>query len=222
MSQPVDRAGAPAGPRRRRTASRTLLLTVWGLLLTAVLAGGALRNAGSDESGAASAKVARGKYLVTVLGCNDCHTPLEMGPKGPEPDMTRMLSGHPEGMVMPPPPQLAPDAPWNWAGAATLTAFAGPWGTSYAANLTPDPNTGIGIWTEEMFVKALRTGRHMGQSREILPPMPWQWAGQMTDEDLSAVFAYLRSIPAIKNRVPEPVIAPMPPPPAALSPSPSR
>jgi hypothetical protein len=159
----------------------------------------------------APSQVERGKYLVTLMVCNDCHTPLKMGPKGPEPDMSRMLSGHPEGMVMPPSPKLAPDAPWNWTGSATLTAFAGPWGISYAANLTPDPNTGLGIWSEEMFIKALRTGKHMGQSRDILPPMPWQWFAQATDQDLKAIYAYLRTIPPVKNRVPDAVLAPPPP-----------
>ena len=106
--------------------------------------------------------VERGKYLVTIAACSDCHTPMKMGPNGPEPDMSRMLSGHPEGFPAVEPPKLAPDAPWNWSGAATSTAFAGPWGISYAFNLTPDQNTGLGIWTEEMFVKAMRTGRHMG------------------------------------------------------------
>jgi hypothetical protein len=125
--------------------------------------------------------------------------------------MTRMLSGHPETLKMPPPPSMVPTDPWNWAGAATLTAFAGPWGISYAMNLTPDENTGIGIWTEEMFVSAIRTGRHMGTSRPILPPMPWIVYRNMTDEDLKSVYAYLRTIPAISNRVPDPVIAAPPP-----------
>ena len=151
--------------------------------------------------------VARGKYLVTVMACNDCHTPWKMGPKGPEPDMTRMLSGHPEGFVMPAPPALAPDAPWNWAGAATNTAFAGPWGISYAINLTPDKATGLGPWNEEMFVKAIRTGTHWGSSRPILPPMPWPALSQLTDEDLKAMWAYLQTIPAIPNHSPDSVVA---------------
>jgi mono/diheme cytochrome c family protein len=222
---PPDAASSPPQPRRR-TANRSLLLGIWGLLLATVLAAGSLRYA-SDEAvssgGGApaqaargdAARVARGRYLVTIASCNDCHTPLKMGPKGPEPDMDRMLSGHPEQMVMPAPPSLAPEAPWNWAGAGTLTSFAGPWGISYAANLTPDRNTGLGIWSREMFVKALRTGRHMGQSRPLLPPMPWRGIAQMTDDDLGAVYAYLRTIPPVHNRVPEPVIAPLPPAPAA-------
>ncbi len=152
--------------------------------------------------------VERGLYLVTVAGCNDCHTPLNMGPNGPEPDRERLLSGHPETLILPPPP--APAGPWNWSGAASNTAFAGPWGVTYGTNLTPDEMTGLGIWTEETFLKTLRTGRHWGEARPILPPMPWQNYSAMSDEDLKAVYAYLRSIPPIRNRVPEAVMAPPP------------
>jgi mono/diheme cytochrome c family protein len=149
--------------------------------------------------------VERGQYLVTIGGCNDCHTPMKMGPKGPEPDMTRMLSGHPQDAKLPPPPPAA--GPWMVVG-FPMTAWSGPWGVSYAANLTPDQNTGMGIWTEDIFIKAMRTGKHYGTSRPILPPMPWQDFGKMTDEDLKAVFAYLRSIPPVKNLVPDPVPPP--------------
>jgi cytochrome c553 len=152
-----------------------------------------------------AARVERGKYLVTIGGCNDCHTPLKMGANGPEPDMTRFLSGHPEQMGALPPNK--PQGPWLWAGAATNTAFSGPWGISYAANLTPDPNTGLGIWTEDMFIKAIREGKHMGTSRPILPPMPWPAFRNYNDDDLKAIFAYLKTIPAIHNQVPDPVIA---------------
>ena len=206
----MDSTGRPTSAPGRR---RTLLLALWGLVLASILAAGALRSASQDAPSAGSA-VERGRYIATTAGCNDCHTPLKMGPNGPEPDMSRLLSGHPEGLVMPPPPKL-PDGPWQWLGAGTSTAFAGPWGVSYALNLTPDQNTGLGIWTEDMFVKAMRTGKHMGQSRPILPPMPWQNVAQMTDADLKALYAYLRSIPAIKNRVPDAVIAEPPSAPAA-------
>lgn len=151
-------------------------------------------------------QVARGKYLVTVGGCNDCHTPWKMGAKGPEPDMTRMLSGHPSNLVMEAPKKSKDDL-WLWSGAATNTAFAGPWGISYARNLTPDQVSGLGIWDEAMFIKTLRTGRHMGVSRPLLPPMPWPNYAQMSDQDLKAVYAYLRSIPPVRNEVPDAVIA---------------
>jgi mono/diheme cytochrome c family protein len=147
--------------------------------------------------------VERGKYLVTIAGCHDCHTPTKMGPNGPEPDMSRMLSGHPETLKITKGPKL--DMPWMGAASATFTAWSGPWGISFTANLTPDQNTGLGQWTEELFMKAIREGKHMGTSRDILPPMPWQVYRQMTDEDLKSVFAYLRTIPAVRNQVPDPV-----------------
>jgi hypothetical protein len=201
---------------------RFATLTAAAAALAVVLAAAPARPATgtSDETTAPATKpdadaVARGRYLVTVIACNDCHTPLKMGPNGPEPDMARMLSGHPEGMTLPPPP--AASGPWIWSGIAANTAFAGPWGISYSANLTPDEATGLGIWTEDMFVKAMRTGKHFGQSRPILPPMPWPWIAQMTDEDLKAMYAYLRTVPPVVNHVPDPV----PPPAAAASQAPT-
>jgi len=173
---------------------------VWfGVLVLAALAAAAFSASSTNTSSAD--RVTRGAYLVKIMGCNDCHTPWKMGPQGPEPDMSRMLSGHPENFKVPPPAEL-PDG-WVMATAATNTAFAGPWGISYTANLTPDQNTGLGIWTEDMFVQAIRTGRHMGVSRPINPPMPWPMYRNATDEDLKSVYAYLRTITPIVNHVPE-------------------
>jgi len=152
-------------------------------------------------SPAQSAKVQRGEYLVKIMGCNDCHTPWKMGSQGPEPDMDRFLSGHPEQIG--PLPMAKAAEPFLWSGFATNTAFSGPWGVSYAFNLTPEQNTGLGIWTEEMFVQTIRTGRHMGVSRPINPPMPWPAYRNATDDDLKAVYAFLRTIKPIVNRVPE-------------------
>jgi mono/diheme cytochrome c family protein len=154
--------------------------------------------------GGTSDVVKRGEYLVRVGSCNDCHTPLKMGPTGPEPDMTRMLSGHPSDLKMPPAP--GPTGPWAWHGAATSTAFAGPWGVSYAIYLTSDA-TGLRNWTEDMFVRAMRTGQHTGNGRPILPPMPWQSLNAMTDADLRAVFAYLKTVPPVRNLVPAAKVA---------------
>jgi mono/diheme cytochrome c family protein len=148
-----------------------------------------------------NAQIERGRYLVTFGGCNDCHTPMKLTPQGPQQDISRRLSGHPEGMELPPAPK--PDGPW-FASTAGMTAWAGPWGLSYASNLTPDKNTGLGIWTEEMFLKAMRNGRHFGEGRPILPPMPWQAVASLNDDDFKAIFAYLRSIPPVRNQVPEP------------------
>jgi len=184
----------------RKTAIALSFLLIAGAVAASVRQQSAKREQQAQE------QVARGKYLVTILACNDCHTPLKMGPKGPEPDMSRFLSGHPEQVKLPAPPKLD-RGPWMWAGDATNTAFAGPWGISYARNLTPEKLTGIGIWTEDMFMKSLRTGRHWGVGRPILPPMPWQAFGQMKDDDLRAIYAYLRTIKPVKNEVPDAVVA---------------
>ena len=152
-------------------------------------------------------RIARGEYLVKTMGCHDCHTPHKLGPKGPERDMSRALTGHPEGLTMPPAPKLPP-GPWVWTGAGTMTAFAGPWGVSFTANLTPDPETGLGKWTEDMFISAMKTGRQQGKGRPILPPMPYFVVAELTDEDIKSLFAYLQSLPPVKNRVPQPVDPP--------------
>ena len=155
---------------------------------------------------APAAQVERGHYLVTTMGCNDCHTPLKFNEelKMPLPDMSRMLSGHPEGAPDPSSDYKGPDAVII---GPTSTSFKLPFGVVYSPNLTPDKATGIGDWTEAMFLSALRTGKHLGGSgRAILPPMPWPGYRQLTDEDLKAIFAYLRSIPAIKNEVPPPKV----------------
>lgn len=148
--------------------------------------------------------VNRGKYLVNAVGCNDCHTPMKMGAKGPEPDMTRFLSGHPQDMVLPPPP-VSPPGPWMGSFAATMTAWAGPWGVSFTRNLTPDKESGLGDWTEQNFIATFRTGKRMGKGRDILPPMPIPAFKNMTDSDLKSIFAYLKTIPIVKNKVPEPI-----------------
>ena len=160
-------------------------------------------DGGGAKTVAPADKAARGKYLVTTSGCNDCHTPWKVGPSGPEPDMSRMLSGHPEKMELPAPPQ--PAGPWIVAAAATNTAWAGPWGISYTANLTPDKETGLGKWTLRNFTDTIRTGRHLGRGRPILPPMPIPMYKHFTDEDLAAIYTYLQTIPPVQNRVPEPV-----------------
>jgi len=152
--------------------------------------------------------VERGKYLITLGGCHDCHTPKVMGPGGaPVPDAAKLLSGHPEKL---PPPSWSPDDMKRNVGATTnemLTAWAGPWGVSFAINLTPDKETGIGEWSENNFIQALRTGKHQGQpnGRDILPPMPWFDMKDLTERDLKAIWAYLRSLPPIKNQVSFPI-----------------
>lgn len=145
--------------------------------------------------------IQRGKYLVTVAACGECHTPHKVGPNGLEPDTTRLLAGHPqeEKVTLPP----AGSKEWTTMAWRTNTAFYGPWGVAFAANLTPDEETGIGIWDEELFIRVMRTGKHWGAGRDIARIMPWHQYAQMTDDDLKAIFAYLKSLPPVKNEVPE-------------------
>jgi len=188
------------------------------IILTALLATASLRAAGAGVAGdeqlvapptpaGLTAQQVRGKYLVDIMGCHDCHTPMKMGPNGPQWDMDRMLSGHPEQLVMPPAPALPP-GPWIGTAAATFTAWNGPWGTSFTANLTPDKETGLGDWTVEQFIATMKTGKDRGKGRPVLPPMPVLNLANLTDEDIRALFAYLQTIKPIKNRVPQPIDPP--------------
>jgi len=149
--------------------------------------------------------IERGEFLITAGGCDDCHTPKNFGPKGPELDMTRRFSGHPEGTPIPP---VDTTLLHQWAYLShDLTMAVGPWGVTFSANLTPDNKTGIGTWQPEMFINAMKTGKHLGvaDGRPILPPMPWQSVARLSEEDLKAMFVYLKTLPAVKNEVPDPI-----------------
>jgi hypothetical protein len=141
--------------------------------------------------------VQRGAYLVTVIGCNDCHSPRVMGVWDPE----RLLSGYPSNV-----PVKSHDLKDLEPGSAitdpTGTAFTGPWGTTFAANLTSD-GTGVGNWSLKQFKNALTRGKHKGidEERNLLPPMPWQNYSDMEEDDLKAIFAYLKSTKPVSNIV---------------------
>jgi len=172
-------------------------------IVTLALAGEATPVGSPSSTASHEQSVARGQYLVRIAVCNDCHTPWAFDPDlgMPRPDMTRMLSGHPAGG---PDPQGTLGAQDSALIGPTFTSFKLPFGTIYSANITPDADTGIGSWTEEMFVNAFRKGRHMGgDGRGILPPMPWMWLRNLTDEDLRSIYAYLRSVPPVRNAVPD-------------------
>lgn len=150
--------------------------------------------------------IQRGGYLVTLGGCGDCHSPKVMTPQGPTEDTTRLLSGYDSSR---------PFANFNkeiaLSGTMVVfnienTAFAGPWGVTYAANLTPD-HSGLGGWTFDRFKKAMKEGKWKGMdnTRQLLPPMPWQNYRDVTDDDLEAMFAYLQSLKPINNPVPTPI-----------------
>jgi mono/diheme cytochrome c family protein len=165
----------------------------------ALFAGRPWYSHGAEEP--SSGVIASGERLVHLLDCNACHTPKVLTPQGPRPDSSRLLSGHPADEKLPPIPEgLIGPAGWGGLFNNNLTAWAGPWGVSFATNLTPDPDTGIGSWTEEIFVEAIRTGMHVEEGRPFLPPMPTY--ARLTDEELHAIFTYLRSIKPVRNTVP--------------------
>ena len=160
--------------------------------------------AASTESMSPDSLVKRGDYLVSIMGCNDCHSPKIMGPQGPVPDPNRLLSGHPAEM---PVAKYDTGTAKNWIlFNQMLTNYVGPWGVSFSANITSD-STGIGGWTEQQFFKAIREGKYLGldNTRPLLPPMPWPEIRKASDDDLKAIFAYLKSTPPIKNVVPAPI-----------------
>jgi len=183
------------------------ILPLMGLLSVALFQA----TVSASENEDSQAMIQRGEYLVNFGGCNDCHTPKIMTPNGPEPDPQRLLSGHQAASKLPELPAglIGPDK-WGALTNNDLTAWVGPWGVSFTANLTPDKNTGLGGWTAEIFVKTMRTGKHMGVGRPILPPMPWFSLAVLSDDDLNAIFTYLQHIKPISNQVPPPVPPQMP------------
>ncbi len=149
-------------------------------------------------------QVEKGRYLVQIMGCADCHAPKKMTAQGPIPDPDLGLSGHPAKI---PVPAINKDALANWVLFNPMSTLAvGPWGVSFSANLTPDA-TGIGNWTEAQFITALTQGKSKGlaTARPLLPPMPWQNYVDMKNEDLVAMFAYLKSCKPVDNLVPQPI-----------------
>jgi mono/diheme cytochrome c family protein len=149
-------------------------------------------------------RLKRGEMLVNAIGCHDCHSPKIMSDKGPVLDPNRLLSGHPADEVLPPyDKETAKSYALFTMG---LTASVGPWGTSFAANLTSD-DSGIGTWTEAQFLTAIKKGKYKGLEggRDLLPPMPWPSYSQLPENDLKAIFAYLKSTKAVDNVVPSPI-----------------
>lgn len=149
--------------------------------------------------------IKKGEYLVNTIGCNDCHSPKRMGERGPEVIPELMLSGYPGDRPL---AKVNTDVFKNGWGLfnSDLTSFVGPWGQSFAGNITSDP-TGIGNWTEEQFKKALTQGKFKGidGGRMLLPPMPWTNWTNMKDEDVKAIFLYLKSTPPVRNIIPAPI-----------------
>ncbi len=148
------------------------------------------------------AQIEKGKYLVEIMGCADCHAPKKMTAQGPIPDPELGLSGHPAKIPM---GKVLKTQDWVLFHPMNTIAV-GPWGATFSANLTPDA-TGIGSWSEEQFIIAMTEGKSKGirTARPLLPPMPWQNYVHMKKEDLVAVFAYLKSCKPVENLVPQPI-----------------
>lgn len=184
--------------------SKKYVLFVFSILVVVVIVVAGIKM----SSGRQDEMIKRGKYLVDLGDCNMCHTPKIMGSTGLEPDESRLLSGHPaDGHVSEYTAEAMNQQGWVVQTNSDLTQWKGPWGISFAANLTPDKSTGIGNWTEDDFMRTIRTGRHMGSGRKIQLPMPWDNFAKLTDDDLKAMFAYLKSLKPIENLVPESIPA---------------
>jgi len=155
-------------------------------------------------------QIQRGKQLVNEGRCNDCHTPSIETSEGIVPDNKRTLSGHPSDSEIPEIPAVDVNSEeWiEFLSTLDSTVWVGEWGMSFSANITPDPDTGIGKWDENVFVEIMRSGRHVNLQREIKPPMPWQDYAKLSEEDLKSIFAYLSTIQPINNPVPKPVPLP--------------
>ncbi|HMP91333.1 MAG TPA: c-type cytochrome [Phnomibacter sp.] len=159
----------------------------------------------ADSAQQATNAIEQGRHLVAIMGCNDCHSPKRMGPNGPEVIPELLLSGYPADR-----PIVKMDSKLIKEGFGMfypdLTAGAGPWGMSFAGNLTPD-GSGIGNWTEAQFKKALTEGKYKGLDggRALLPPMPWPNYKELTNEEVHAIFSYLKSIKPVNNVVPSPI-----------------
>jgi hypothetical protein len=196
------------------SAERTLVPTAHAAPAKAVPPASAAAAPAKPVQAAAAAapsgdaqRVARGAQLVGLGGCGDCHTPMRFEPalNMPIKDPTLLLSGHPQGA---PEPISEPGKGDQAVIGATFTSFRLPFGVVYSANLTPDKATGLGTWTTAQFIATMRTGHHQGKGRPVLPPMPWQNLASASDDDLTSIFAYLQSIPAVKNKVPVPNVPP--------------
>ena len=152
-------------------------------------------------------RIERGKQLVNLGGCDKCHTPKITTLFGTESDPDRYLSGYPENEPLPELPDSEPGT-GEWKNAFYTTdgtVWVGRWGVSFAANITPDPETGIGQWTEERFIETFRGADHIGDGSNRRSPMPMQAYSQLSDEELRSIFMYLQVIKPIKNKVPSPI-----------------
>src|SRR6185436_6879305 len=196
-----------AGYKPTNMKNQLLILTAMGVATTAILIACQDGKASENQKSIAMTqqeKIKRGEYLVSSIGCDDCHSPKKITATGFEIIPELRLSGFNPEMAKLKPATDAVNKGWMLFG-GDLTTAVGQWGQSYAANITSD-KTGIGNWKEEQFIKAIREGKFKGldNTRPLLPPMPWFVYKNLSDDDLKSIFAYLRSTKPVKNVVPEP------------------
>lgn len=176
----------------------------FGLLLLITFVG--LKNLSAKNEADKSEIIEKGRIITEIFGCVDCHSPKIQEGEFLVNDPEKLFSGHPADNKL---PQFSPDiiGPGKWRGLFTdsMTAWGGPWGISYAANLTPDKKTGIGRLSEDNFVSILNIGIHSNMNRKLMEPMPWKEISELRDDDLKAVFQYLKTVKPVRNNVPESV-----------------
>lgn len=173
----IDRVNRSTVRRRlfQSRDTRSAANVVFRMLFSGAVAIAVL-SAGPEAGHAQDAQVKRGQYLVTLGGCNDCHTPGYFFGK---PDMARFLGGSEVGFEIP-----------------GLGVFHGP-------NLTPDPETGLGTWSLDQIAAAITKGQRP-DGRELAPIMPWHAFAKLTAQDVRAIAVYLKSLKPVKNKVPGP------------------
>jgi cytochrome c len=179
------------------------------MITVAVFSLGCRKQSAELASEPAGDQVEAGMALVEEWKCSYCHTPEIEGPEGraiPDPD--RLLSGHPSDEEIPELPDMIMTSPEYMEFLDNLDTTV--WATDnrivFTANLTPDDETGIGTWTEEMFIATIRSGQHAGVGKRIKYPMPWQELAELDDAELAAIYAYLRSVKPVSNKVPESIV----------------
>ncbi|HTL10220.1 MAG TPA: hypothetical protein VL307_18225 [Chitinophagaceae bacterium] len=180
------------------------LLAIIVSVLTIACTDSSANNNKTTVAKDSAARVQRGSYLVNAIGCDDCHSPKRMGAHGPEIIPELRFSGFPQNAALPPVDKSEIQKGWTLF-APGLTSAVGPWGASFAANITSD-GSGIGNWKEENFMRAMREGKYKGLAtgRPLLPPMPWTVYRNLSDEDLLSIFAYLKTTRPVKNVAPAP------------------
>jgi len=187
-----------------RTKVSAILVAAFAITATVISCDSKKENNATAQTISNDSLVKRGSYLVNAMGCDDCHSPKKMGAHGPEVIPETRFGGYPSGRPLAPIDTNVLKNGWAMLG-PDLTNAVGPWGVSFAANISSD-ETGIGTWSEKQFFTAIREGKSKGLagSRGLLPPMPWFMYRNLNDTDLRSIFAFLKSTQPVKNIVPAP------------------